>query len=688
MADTIFFTEFEKNVQDVLDARKNVYAKRVRDTDSYQWLYQKMAWANASAENKAIKRSAVLLLPSKGGIKDNGLYTPVDIKNNVYVPDAHLNSVKISNIGDWGSVVTCQLDFSVYSLAQLDSMQPFFDIGADVTVNYGWSRGGVCSGKNGEFTGKVYNFSYSVNVNGGFDCTVDAMGEGINVLGVKSSTSTNTNAKVTDDATNRTYSSILGALEWSLLDAQNGGLKTNSIDLRANKAIANLDFNPLTIGRTALTKRPPDKAPSGRDTPAEFYITLESFVKIVNDKISRLNENLIINCNDEVTKGPTFDEWQMSEIFCSANPAEIIFPGSWKVAANVTFDDFNQSVGSEATAFAKGYPGTTFINIQFLINILKQNETTLKQQKSPDGTIKAIFQKIFDAIYYASGELIKLTITQVPNDTENEVLKRYKNKLIIAESSTYTSGTKPNIYKITAVTEGSICRNMSMTTKVPQELQTAAFVVNSPDALAVGSEEAAGFARIFGSGEPRAISADNKTAIVNRFKSAAKRLRENYLDSGAATELKAVLREINNYDFYSGKRNRIIPFPIDLSVTLDGISGIVFGNTFTVNYLPAVYTDNPNTIAFTVTKVEHEITGNDWTTTLSTVCRMIPKSIDSGTSESVNWRSEVNKSDSAESQKKLDEINKQREDREAQEYAAQKSNINELNRTNNTRQPI
>ena len=65
-----------------------------------------------------------------------------------------------------------------------------------------------------------------------------------------------------------------------------------------------------------------------------------------------------------------------------------------------------------------------------------------------------------------------------------------------------------------------------------------------------------------------------------------------------------------------------MPFPLNFSATIDGIEGFVFGNVITTNYLPAVY--QTTKLAFTVTKVEHLIANNDWTTILSTVCRLLP----------------------------------------------------------------
>jgi hypothetical protein len=65
--------------------------------------------------------------------------------------------------------------------------------------------------------------------------------------------------------------------------------------------------------------------------------------------------------------------------------------------------------------------------------------------------------------------------------------------------------------------------------------------------------------------------------------------------------------------------NSLQPAAFDLSVTVDGIDGIVFGNTISTNYIPSIYAKD---FYFTVTNVEHNISNNDWTTTLSTVMRM------------------------------------------------------------------
>ena len=83
--------------------------------------------------------------------------------------------------------------------------------------------------------------------------------------------------------------------------------------------------------------------------------------------------------------------------------------------------------------------------------------------------------------------------------------------------------------------------------------------------------------------------------------------------------MSAALSKLKASQPSSAPPNKLQPAAIDLSVTIDGIEGIVFGNTITTNYIPSDYASS---VYFTVTNVEHNIGNSDWTTTLSTVMRM------------------------------------------------------------------
>ncbi len=68
--------------------------------------------------------------------------------------------------------------------------------------------------------------------------------------------------------------------------------------------------------------------------------------------------------------------------------------------------------------------------------------------------------------------------------------------------------------------------------------------------------------------------------------------------------------------------------PLELSLTLDGISGIYQGNSLTMDVvidggvLPDRYQDK---VLFQITKVSNSISDSGWTTNLTCMMRMIPQ---------------------------------------------------------------
>lgn len=82
--------------------------------------------------------------------------------------------------------------------------------------------------------------------------------------------------------------------------------------------------------------------------------------------------------------------------------------------------------------------------------------------------------------------------------------------------------------------------------------------------------------------------------------------------STANTYLRTALLQINI------DSNFRAPIPLSLEVTLDGISGMVIGQIFTVNtdILPQDYARNA--LGFMVTNLSHHIKGSDWTTVVGT----------------------------------------------------------------------
>jgi hypothetical protein len=68
---------------------------------------------------------------------------------------------------------------------------------------------------------------------------------------------------------------------------------------------------------------------------------------------------------------------------------------------------------------------------------------------------------------------------------------------------------------------------------------------------------------------------------------------------------------------------RKVIYPIDLTLTIDGIDGFNFGDVISTNLIPARY--NKENMVFVVTKISHTIQNGVWETTLNTKSRIEPQ---------------------------------------------------------------
>lgn len=604
MADTIFYTAVDGGVTGALGARRDIYAATVRNSDAHAWLNQKMAYATATATNKKNGNSATLALVTGGGIGGSGLYEPGRTSAGAFNPKPHINSVKIGSEGDFGSVLKCDISFTVYNLNDLDGKQAFFDLGAEVNVSYGWNRAGGAGGPAGNFKGFVYNFSYQVNPVGGFDCVCNAMGEGMAILGATSNPASDAKGKEIADALgNKVHGdTVMGAL-----DVIVNGLTGQAEQIVGPDGVGNVKF-PESWGTGA--------GEDGEEATPHYYVTLEAFVKLAVEKIhdtSAKLKDIAIKCDGTVTKGnvPTGG----SDMLVSGNPKEILLPEPYATYGGKMKLGFTTHQGE----FSGGDLSKIMISITHLNDIIsKLADDKGNNAKAADTSIAKLFGKLFDSINLNTGTRFKLSMSQNPKNPM---------EFLIVDSNYIDATIQP--FSIEAVTRGSICRSISLVAKVPSEMATAAYVGNT----STSSPSGAVMATINGvtekdtptKGDPAPSYLDARKKIdaqgppdpkdpegigpspknVNALRAAIKRM---YTSGETANGVKP--------------GSEAFPVPIEFSCTLDGVNGFLFGNAITTNYLPSAY--KKAKICFTVTKVEHSISQNDWTTTLSTVCRTQP----------------------------------------------------------------
>lgn len=752
-ADPIFYTQVDDSVINVLNKRLQYYATEDRESGAHEWLFKKMAWAVASAKNG--EREAMIEISNKGGIGKAGVYTqqPSNDGSSKYYPKPQIESVNVSAEGDFGSIIKIELKFQVHTLADLNAMQAFFDIGGDLSVSWGWNYAGGAGGRDGNFNGKIYNFSYSVNSAGGFECATYAMMPGITIIGGNVDAPKKTAGEKLEDALgnilspnsiinkykyeerrlasdspisvdandNDGYLLVRYALDWAEAKDPTGeaeltedekqqnratleGKKqnrqivqgsNNSIRFDSNKAkfIGYLDTletvyeiqdenstfklykvvakkdgtyvfyadqqlyqnynDAIEAANTKKLQEAEADASTTRvvggavalaagaiGTPAlgiavaaaaeadaqyiessvkatgdyHLYISLERLVKDINEMARENSQwffqnNVRIVCDGSITKGLFPSD---TSKLVSANPTELLFPGYATYGPKHTFT-FGPTY--EDAVKLQGDLSKCMISFKWLQDTFtKVGMDKTKNSKSADSSVAGMLQKVFDLIYKHSGERFKLAMITNPKGIGTEILIVDVN---------FVDTTDVYLYPITAVTQGSIARSISLSSKVPNEFQTAAFVAANNAFSGPGANMGNVVGNIAGTPPPAqqidAAQSDPQALSDAKASMDAAGVTPNNVKSLQA----AMKRERISVPETFAVGKEVIPFPLDFSVTLDGIEGFIFGNAITCNYLPAVYKKESTQMAFTVTKVNHTISNNDWTTTLNTVCRIV-----------------------------------------------------------------
>lgn len=550
--------------------RAAYYAAEFRDSNAHAFLNKKIAYANASCGGSS------LAVSDKGGIGNAGMYHGAH-----RFPDPHITSVKISNEGDFGSLRKAQVDFMVYDLGSLQACSGFFLLGADLSINYGWNNAGGAGG-GGSFLGVVYNFNYSVNTDGSFSCTSYAISKGVNVLGVSYKGASNSENEITDpmEVTYKDHD-IFGAINVAIntLKVPAGTYSNGYATVEIADGIADPP-KPAAEGETApeldLSKKKP-----------YYYVSLGTIIDVINTKLI----GKLPNAEQLKIKYGKHDKClKCVAAVGSSNPLELIVPHR---------DNYGENLNCAVLgANPVTHLGQLLIANNFIQKIVQDTtKTSGEQDKKENETIMFFLNQVFKMINERSSGLYKPAISQ---DQEGEWHLVNMNDPVENEVITV----------IPSVTKNSVTRAMTLQSKIPSELQTTVFVGG---ASALTSNSSIKVRQIAGNGTVAEDTTGDAKAAVE---AAVKSMNAGGVTPEMVNQLAAALKKSQ----VAESSKRPILMPIDFSATVDGVEGFEFGDAVTTNYLPAGYAGN---VAWTVTKVDHNIAGGDWTTTISTVCRLL-----------------------------------------------------------------
>ena len=518
---------------------------------------------------------------------------------------ATLTSIDMSTEGYMGTVRKAIVNFTIHDIRDIGSYEVgLLRPGTTVTINYGWSGDGKSQG-GGEFVGETFNFGFSMNDYGGAECNLECLGPGASSLWL----SVNKDVKDgPEDLDEHGHSIIVNTIMAFIRHYIN---ETKKQDIPKNDISKD---NGVGYFEISGGQEPTDDEDEDSDSFSHpgWYITLEKLILLIN-------KYTIYPAYEPINSMPIT---RYAKNIPSGNYLKFAFPkpeGHYndKVSfskADISFTGDVMSAPGESST-NKALLGNTLINIDYLFSIFDRD---IAKDDNVDVTVKTLFKVLFKDLSEVSGGAYNLSLT----------LKNIGGKkaaLRVLDISDYArDGAKTHTF--TPFVEGSVVRNMSLSTQIPDLLVKEMYLVARTNATSENrlvnfmmdkSKNSSGNTVYHSSLLGAAAGKKDTMIIYEKIKKLKETLAEHNGSPDIATQLIAANREAVSQDPYSTVNNSI--YPLNLSVTIDGDETISPGDYITSSWLPRKYQKG---LDFMVTKISHKITVDDWETDIETQCRV------------------------------------------------------------------
>jgi len=629
----------ELNLQPAFPGKVGSELKRRSDAVAAKdsaWMYKKYAYINITTTGKTQTAICGTAGYTIGG-KPSSLY-PADVKDKARRLQPTLTSVTMVNEGgsDYTDsyLYTIEFSFKVFSQADLDAAEAaFFRTGVEVKFNFGWTGTSIVDGVNQNpsdpFLANVYNYSFSMDTDGGFNCTIKCMSP--NGLWSKQ-TMGGTKASADADP-DRTHSNFVEGFRDGLRLAFGAAPGANTQDLINDKS-----DNGALVPATGQTK-------SGNTSfSAPYWVAeIEKEVGILNDTEqmrSYTNIASVIKYIELLLKAQkaTFT-YKIADgdagtyhtaIWGSANPSNIVLPGS-QANYGSTMDWSGPSATGNAAALNIG---AILVSIEYMDELytkLSTATTSKKGGKKVAIKIGDFLTELFNEIESLSGGMISiLTLPSVTSEGEVKMgTAAAPSKIIVANRRKTITTSPPTPHEFTVLGKGSILKSVSMETDFDAE----SLMLAGPGAIGTGNSTNASLSNLYTEcPELTDANEDAKTDDGGEKITPGhiKTRMEKYGKSGYSSEDVS-----GNIDLFSRMLTQNIAegqhantqfaetiWPLNLNITIDGIFGISFMSPITIDRMPSIYRGNKK-VYFSVTSVEHSFDcQGGWETSIGTVMRI------------------------------------------------------------------
>lgn len=313
-------------------------------------------------------------------------------------------------------------------------------------------------------------------------------------------------------------------------------------------------------------------------------------------------------------------------------------------------DDFivsEQPLNSLITP-AQGKIANILVSTKHIYKIYKQNEK---------GTLADMLLALLNSINDVCGDFWEFAIVDVSDRQLKDQKPNYPCILTVLD--TKGAETKQRPFEIRTKpddpqdpNEASVVREMSLQSKLTDQMKTQALYAGPPKGNAANncdsrfvylrdnSAETVKVVNLGGESNTKPASdccpetdecEKDERLPSQKFADAFALLLSKRKSGDRVDAAKTALRELLRYiEGTSGKSPACptIAYPFELTMTLDGIGGFVWGQYITTDRLPKRYTysQNKDNFVWQITTVEHDITDKDWTTSVNTLLRYLGNS--------------------------------------------------------------
>ena len=519
-----------------------------------------------------------------------------------YVPRPYLTSITTKNqgSGDISDIAMWDISFEyvVYSQADFNAATTAFMIpGNFVDVTFGWNNGfGQVSIKEAV----IYNFGWTYNLDGSWTCTASALAKTATAGGFvitpssKPITSKDASGAETEyfGIGAKLQAKVDGALKLGR-DPDTGGITNDGLE--EGQAKANGPYGVIKIQKEASSWEMVTSFGSANEIVVSF-VQLKEIVSFL------VSESKMAPTAKIVSSEATFVN---NFLLKSADPSRILMPsrGANYKETGGSVNDFSAIGGTF------GKVEDIWISTGLIIEIENKLLERKKEGEQASYTVHQFMSQLLKEIETETGSVVNCYLQ---SDPQSSGVKTYT---IVNRHNDIGDETKVG-YTFKTLTPNSIIKGISMSSNLDAEMSAIAYTGGS------GKYPSKAINNVFNciskADKQRAADAkaDADAGVETTDKGSNFRLKQkisqmgNNYNSNEVSDFRSILREHFMTKLFPSAKS--IPYSINLSVTFDGVDGIQFFNTFTVDNLPGGFGD----VFFAVGEIEHSVSDGNWDTTI------------------------------------------------------------------------